>query len=294
LQNITDEVMIHEFTVQKSGQPAYSCQNIIGKINTTGTNIIILGTHWDSRAVAEKDSFNQTAPIPGANDGASGVAVLLELARILNQSKDEINAQVWFVFLDAEDQGKSRGSYGLQGWRWCEGSIAFNNDLGSFYNPANQSIECFILLDMVGGTYLKFVDESHSTNKLQIAVFNEGRELGYTEQFPQKPKSMAITDDHVYFINNGIPSVDLIIDFVNGPWTHHHKHSDSLANIDINSLNITGRTVESFIKTYYTGSDMPDWGKASLNDMWKQWLWPVLLIGCIGLVFVLLIKFHQK
>ena len=154
----------------------------------------------------------------------------------------------------------------------------------------NESIECFILLDMVGGTYLEFIDESHCTNTLQIAIFNEGRGLGYTEQFPLRPKSMAITDDHVYFIRNGIPSVDLIIDFDNGPWTHHHKHSDNLTNIDINSLNITGRTVESFIKTYYTGSVLPDWGRASLNDMWIHWLWPVLLIGCIGLVFVLLIK----
>ena len=105
---------------------------------------------------------------------------------------------------------------------------------------------------------------------------------------------MVITDDHVYFIQNNIPSVDLIIDFSNGPWTHHHKHSDNLANIDIQSLNITGRAVESFIKTYYTGPDLPDWGKASANDMWKQWLLPILLIACFGVVFILLVRQRTK
>ncbi|MHA1132070.1 MAG: M28 family peptidase [Candidatus Helarchaeota archaeon] len=294
LQNITDTIIIHEFIVQKVGHPAYYCQNILGKLNTNKNNILILGAHWDSRAVAEKDSFNQTDPIPGANDGASGVAVLLELAKIFTYLKDTLNTQIWFLFLDAEDQGKSKGIYGLEGWRWCEGSIAFNNNLKNFYNPSNESIECFILLDMVGGTYLKFIDEARSTNKLQDAIFAQGRNLNYTEQFPNNPKSMIITDDHQYFIENGIPSVDLIIDFSTGSWSHHHKHSDNLANIDIQSLNITGRTIESFVKTYYGGSELPEWGMASMNDMWKHWLWPVLLIACMVLVFVLLIKYSPK
>jgi glutaminyl-peptide cyclotransferase len=294
LQNITDEVVVHEFIVQKPGQPAYNCQNILGKLNTNESNIVILGAHWDSRAVAEKDYYNRTDPIPGANDGGSGVAIILELARILNQSKADLEAQVWFLLLDAEDQGSSRGIYGLEGWRWCEGSIAFNAALNTFYNPNNQSINCFILLDMVGGTDLKFVDEAHSTNSLQEAIFSEARSLGYTTQFPNNPKSMVITDDHIYFMRNSIPSADLIIDFSNGPWTHHHKHSDNIANIDIESLNITGRTVESFVKTYYTGPDLPDWGKASANDMWKQWLLPILLIICIGVVFILLLRHRTK
>ncbi len=294
LQNITELVTVQEFTVQKSGQPAYQCQNILGKINTNECAIVILGAHWDSRAVAEKDSINKYNPIPGANDGASGVAVLLELARILNQTKSGINAQIWVVFLDAEDQGNSLGTYGLEGWDWCEGAIAFNSALETFYNPTNESIQCFILLDMVGGTNLVYIDEAHSTNTLQNAIFSEGQVLGYTEQFPERPKSMVITDDHVKFIENNIPSVDLIIDFIDGPWTHHHTHSDSLSNIDINSLNITGRTVESFMYSYYTGSELPDWGNAGNNDMLFQWLWPVILIVCLGVIFLFFIKYSQK
>jgi len=294
LRPYTEEVIIQEFTIQKSGQPAYQCQNILGKINTNETNIIILGAHWDSRAVAEKDSYNKIQPIPGANDGASGVAVLLELARILNQAKSEINAQIWIVFLDAEDQGNSQGIYGIEGWRWCEGAIAFNNALESYYNAAMESINCFILLDMVGGNNLQFIDEAHSTNTLQNAMFLEGRSLGYIEQFPERPKLMAITDDHISFLENNIASVDVIIDFIDGPWKHHHKHSDDLSNIDINSLNITGRTTESFIKTYYNSTSLPNWGNPSNNDMWQLWLWPVLIITVIGIAFVFIIKYSRE
>lgn len=294
LQNLMESVIVHNFTVQKTGQPLYECQNILGKINTNKSEIVILGAHWDSRAVAEKDSYNRTQPIPGANDGASGVAVLLELAHILNQSKDEINAQIWFLFIDAEDQGESRNVYGIEGWRWCEGAIAFTQDLTLFYDSPNEAINAFILLDMVGGTNLKFVDEAHSTNTLQNALFRVGRSLGYTTQFPSNPKLMTILDDHVYFIKKGIPSVNLIINFIDGPWTHHHKHSDNLENIDIESLNITGRTVESFVKSYYSTTELPNWGSAGNNDLWQEWIWPILLIVGIGVAFFLINKYAQR
>lgn len=260
LQDKVDLITTQNFTIQKPGQPAFACQNILGKMNLNQSDIVILGAHWDSRAVAEKDINNRFSPIPGANDGGSGVAVLIELARILGQIKNTIKAQIWFLFLDAEDQGSSAGVYGLPGWKWCEGSTAFTNEMEAFYNPNNESVECFILLDMVGGTHLEFVDETQSTDRLLNALFRAGQNLSFTDQFPSKPNSLTIFDDHVSFLKKGVPSADLIIDFSNGLWTHHHKHSDNLTNIDINSLNITGRTVEFFIKTYYISADNPDWG----------------------------------
>ena len=147
---------------------------------------------------------------------------------------------------------------------------------------------------MVGGTNLKFIDEGHSTNTLQNAIFSVGRDLGYSGQFPTNPKMMMITDDHVSFLENNIASVDLIIDFIDGPWNHHHKHSDDLSNIDINSLNITGRTVESFIQTYYTTGIIPNWGNPSNNDAWQQWIWPVLFFAAIGVLFVFIIRDSRK
>lgn len=287
LQENVDEITTHIFIIHKPTQPAYACQNILGVLNPNKTEIVIFGAHWDSRAVAEKDSVNRYSPIPGANDGASGVAVLLELARVLNQIKISINAQIWFLFLDAEDQGRSAGIYGIQGWSWCEGSMAFNHQLDEFYNSENESIECFILLDMVGGTNLQFIDESQSTDRLLNALFSEGQNLGYLSQFPLNPKVNTITDDHVYFLQNGIPSADLIIDFINGDWSYHHTHSDNLANIDPNSLNVTGRTLESFIKTYYIGSENPYWGPVNYIGTLEILL--IVSILCIGIVSTIML-----
>jgi len=259
LISISDTVLVQNFTIQKENQSSYECQNILGKLNTEKANIVIFGAHWDSRNVAEKDVNNRTQPIPGANDGGSGVGVLIELARILSLYKDSLDCQVWFLLIDAEDQGQSRGMYGLEGWGWAEGSKEFVNNIDSFYVSSAEDIECFILLDMVGGTDLQFIKEYRSDEDLHQAIFNEGRKIGYNIVFPLNPKRMTILDDHVAFANEGIAVIDLIIDFSGGNWTYHHTSSDDLNNIDQESLGITGRTVESFIKIYYTLGDNTTW-----------------------------------
>ncbi len=260
-----DEVVKHNFTIQKESQPSYDCQNILGKMNTDEKNIVILASHWDSRNVAEKDVVNQSLPIPGANDGASGVGVLIELSRVLNSYKEFLDCEIWFLFLDAEDQGSSRGVYGLEGWNWAEGAKSFAEDIGNFYD-AREEIECFILLDMVGGFDLEFVKEHRSNAKLHDAIFSLGQDLNYSIAFPNDPKEMSITDDHVPFYELGIPVIDLIIDFVASNWTYHHTHSDNLENIDQESLKITGETIESFIKTYYSKGDNLSWNNGLFSN----------------------------
>jgi Zn-dependent M28 family amino/carboxypeptidase len=259
LLTITDTVLVQNFTIQKQNQSIYECQNVLGKLNMNKSNIVIFGAHWDSRNVAEKDVYNRTQPIPGANDGGSGVGVLIELARILSLYKENLDCQVWFLFLDAEDQGYSGGLYGLEGWGWAEGSVKFVNKLDTFYDSSSENIECFILLDMVGGTDLQFIKESRSDEDLHQAIFEEGRKIGYPVAFPLNPSIKTILDDHVAFANKGIAVIDLIIDFSGGNWTYHHTHSDDLSNIDQESLGITGRTIESFVKTYYTLGEITDW-----------------------------------
>ena len=252
LNDSVDSVITQTFSVQET-----ECQNILGKINDNLSQIFILGAHWDSRAIADRDPVvqNRSEPVPGANDGGSGVAVLLELARVLYHNRNEINSQIWLLLLDAEDQG----SGGLPGWNWCEGSTEFTSEIDEFYNSSTENITGFLLLDMVGGTDLVFIEETSSSNDMQAAIFNEGQELGYGTAFPSNPKRMTITDDHIAFVNIGIPSVDLIINFIDGPWEYHHTQSDNLDNIDEYSLEITGRTVESFIYRYLTGDEPPDW-----------------------------------
>ena len=86
-----------------------------------------------------------------------------------------------------------------------------------------------VLLDMVGGTGLKFIKEGYSTSSLLEELFAVGQGLGYTNEFPTFPESQSITDDHRGFLSLGIPSADLIINFWNNPsWSHHHKTTDTI------------------------------------------------------------------
>ncbi|MFX0009554.1 MAG: M28 family peptidase, partial [Candidatus Hermodarchaeota archaeon] len=207
---------LHNFTVN-----SVDCQNVLFKLNENHSNILILGSHYDSRARATKDTSDPDLPVPGANDGASGSAVLIELANALYVRKDEINAQIWFLFFDAEDQGYDLGA-GISGWDWCEGSKQFVMEIANFYNNSQESFEAMILLDMVGGNNLQFINEQRSTSTLLNELFETGRALGFTNEFPQNPIIASIYDDHVPFADDGIPSADLIINFWNNPnWPYH-------------------------------------------------------------------------
>ena len=243
---------LHNFTTHLT-----SCQNALFKLNDDEENIIILGAHYDSRAKATKDPTlsNRNLPIQGANDGASGCAVLLELARVCYQIKDNLSCQLWFIFFDAEDQGKDSGGYGIDGWDWCEGSLKFVSDIDSFYNSSIERIQCMLLLDMVGGVNLQFIAEHHSTSSLLDELFDIGRQLGYTAEFPVYRTSKVVLDDHVPFIYADIPSADLIINFWNNPsWPYHHTIKDDISSISRHSLEVTGKTVEQFIYNNYLNS----------------------------------------
>ena len=243
--------VLHNFTVL-----SVECQNVLFKMNENISNILILGTHYDSRAKATKDSSNPTLPVPGANDGASGSAVLIELAKALYQRKQDLSVQIWFLFFDAEDQGTDNAP-GIPGWDWCEGSNKFVQDIEYFYNSSKESFDAMILLDMVGGNNLRFISEQYSTSSLLNELFETGRQLGFTSVFPSNPTVSSITDDHVAFVNYGIPSADLIIKFWNAPveWPYHHTTEDNLSHISNRSLEITGKTVEQFIYNNYYDTD---------------------------------------
>ncbi|MFW9819210.1 MAG: M28 family peptidase [Candidatus Thorarchaeota archaeon] len=238
---------LHNFTVQ-----SVDCQNVLFKLNENHTNIVIFGAHYDSRAKATKDLINTSAPVPGANDGASGSAVLIELAQNLYVRRGNLNCQIWFLFFDAEDQGYDLGA-GISGWGWCEGSEQFVSEINNFYDSGTETFDCMILLDMVGGQNLKFINELYSKSSLLGELFAIGRSLGYTSVFPINPISQSITDDHVAFRNIGIPTADLIIKFWNRnpDWPYHHTTNDNLTYISNHSLEVTGKTVEQFIYNNY-------------------------------------------
>ena len=286
-------------------------RNILGKINQGYADIIIFAAHYDSRAVAEKDPSPslQDDPIPGANDGGSGVAMMLELASILASSTIAWEYEFWFLFLDAEDQGVSKGVAGIDGWDWCEGSQWQAQDLVDhperyFSSIQNLStIKSFILFDMVGGTNLQFVHVSENNADLENAVFSSGRALGYETQFPSSGPIYGITDDHVYFAQQGIPSLDLIINFWDtaAGWPYHHTQGDNLDHISTTSLEITGKTMLAFVYDYLhpdANVDVDDFSPDQVD--YSAWEDPTVRkavyfsSALVGLVFLVIMHDRYK
>jgi glutaminyl-peptide cyclotransferase len=208
------------------GTPA---RNVIGKANEGAGPIIILGAHYDTRRLADMDPEQPTAPVPGANDGASGVAVLLELARTLNL--EAVPHEIWLAFFDAEDNGR------LDGWDWI---------IGSQYMADNLTVEpaAMILVDMIGDADQQIYLEGNSDPALSAALFTTAANLGYGEYFIPVVK-YTMTDDHVPFRNRGIPAVDLI-DFDYPYW---HTTADTADKVSADSLERVGRTLEAYLET---------------------------------------------
>jgi len=300
-QNISSSIsiMIQNFTIHST-----KCQNLLFKINENKSNIVILGAHYDSRAKATKDPdlTKRSDPIPGANDGASGSAVLLELASVLFQQRDDLNCQLWFVFFDAEDQGEDSGGYGIEGWDWCEGSKRFTKDINMFYDSEKESFDCMILLDMVGGINLQFIAEQYSSSSLVDELFDIGRGLGYTYEYPSIRTSSSVLDDHYYFAELGIPTADLIINFWNDPkWPYHHTLNDDITFISTHSLGVTGSTIEQFVynnflsnvNNNYQGNYPWRFDLNSLDSLDSEIL-VIISVFCIIIVVALLFNYSYQ
>jgi glutaminyl-peptide cyclotransferase len=208
-------------------------RSIIGRANRGAGPVIILGAHYDSRRRADQDQSQPNAPVPGANDGASGVAVLLELARVLDLSQTPY--EVWLAFFDAEDNG------GLDGWDWI---------VGSTYMAAHLTIrpQAMILVDMIGDTNQQFYFDQNSDRALSSQIWATAATLGYRDNFIPQAR-WAMLDDHTPFAQRGIPAVD-IIDFDYGPANSYwHTTADTLDKVSPLSLERVGRTLVAFLQT---------------------------------------------
>jgi glutaminyl-peptide cyclotransferase len=211
--------------IQMTDWKGFSVQNIIAS-RSDQTPQIILGAHYDTRLLADQDPGpGRASPVPGANDGASGVAVLLELARTLPAA----TIPTWLVFFDAEDNG------GLAGREWIMGSNAFVSEL-SFHPRAA------IILDMVGDADLNLYIEQNSNAALVAKIWGQAAKLGYSKQFIQTVK-YSMLDDHTPFLAAGIPAVD-IIDFDYPYW---HTAADTPDKVSPKSLQIVGETIRTWL-----------------------------------------------
>lgn len=213
--------------VQQSTLLDHPIFNIVAKRGDTHP-WVILGTHYDTRQVADRDPNldDRAEPVPGANDGASGVAVLLELARIL---PSELKQQTWLVFFDAEDNGN------IQGWDWALGSRAFVNRL-------EETPDAVVIIDMVGDADLNIYKERNSTPQLTSEIWKQAEVLGYDSYFIDQDGNRII-DDHVPFLMMDIPSV-LIIDIDYPYW---HTNEDTADKISAQSMKIVGETLYQWL-----------------------------------------------
>ena len=222
---------------------AMQMKNIIATFNQEANKRILLCAHWDSRFTADNDIKDIDKPILGANDGGSGVGVLLEIARQLSLNPPDIGVDI--ILFDIEDQGQPNGTVSQRPHSWC---------LGSQYWSNNPHVEDYfadygILLDMVGGKNAKFTKEGVSLqfgSRIVEKIWKIAGDIGFSNFFISE-KTPPIIDDHLY-INNliHIPTIN-IVEYNHNTHNrfneHHHKHSDNMDIIDQSTLRAVGQTV---------------------------------------------------
>ena len=195
---------------------------------------IVIGAHYDSRITAdqEKTAEARLKAVPAANDGASGIAVLLGLAKTLPESLEK---RITLAFFDAEDQGH------VMGWPdWCLGSRLLAEQYGSL----EQKPDAVIVIDMIGDADLNVYREKNSDAVLNDVLFGLAEKLGFSKQFINAEK-YTMYDDHIPFIEQGIPAADLI-DF-DYPWWH--TLNDTADKLSEESLQAVYKLLYTYLTT---------------------------------------------
>jgi len=252
LKQYTDQVIQQDFKATFLDEKNVAATNIIGIINPDKRKRILLSAHFDTRKIAEKDENEdlRNKPILGADDGASGVAVLLEIARLIKENGIDIGVDI--VLFDAEDNGDTGTNK-----NWCLGSKYWSK------NPHKNGYkaEFGILLDLVGAKNAEFGKEynsQQSASKYVAKIWHLAANMSYGNYFLDM-QSGSVEDDHVYVIKNlRIPMVDIInmsrTDGRNGFDFYHHTHKDDMAIIDKNTLKAVGKVMTASIYNFSNGT----------------------------------------
>ena len=250
LSRFADEVVVQPFTTRVWNGETRRGKNIIGSFYPEKPFRILLGAHWDTRPVADHDPdpANWHKPVPGANDGASGVGVLLEVARQLSIKRPNVGIDI--IFFDLEDYGTPE----FADISFRRGDTRYTWGLGAQYwslNPHRQNYRANygILLDMVGASNPNFGWEGfsmHFAPDIVHKVWRTARALGFGHIFVNR-RSGYVIDDH-YFVNKmaGIPMIN-IIDFDErrpiGFFEQWHTLQDDMSIINKNTLRMVGQVV---------------------------------------------------
>lgn len=250
MKSYSDVVIVQKDQVVAYNGSTLKISNIITSFNPDATFRILLCSHWDSRPYADwdEDATKHRTPIDGANDGASGVGILIEIARILKDNK--INAGIDIMFFDAEDYGEPKDdTKNRKDENWGLGTQYWAKNLHKPNYKANYGI----LLDMVAVADAKFTQEGISADMapdILQKVWSTASRIGYGDYFLTK-KTGPINDDH-YFINTmtKIPTIDIIHHDENtetGFYKYWHTTKDNISNVDKKSIKVVGQTLLTVI-----------------------------------------------
>ncbi|HMQ50283.1 MAG TPA: M28 family peptidase [Saprospiraceae bacterium] len=253
-QEFGADVLQQDFTAKVYTGQSLPATNIIARFNPDSPKRIVLAAHWDSRHLADSpiNTIRQNEPVLGADDGGSGVAVLLEIARQLGQSPVKMGVDL--VLFDAEDYGESGGE---DINTWALGAQYWSRNLP--YSGA-QKPKYGILLDMVGAKGARFAKEYYSMQyapELTNKTWKLAEDLGYSNYFVNESAG-GVTDDH-YFVNTiaGIPMIDIInrpVDSSTGFGTYWHTHDDNMDVIDYRTLRAVGQLLLNVVYKEDAGS----------------------------------------
>lgn len=233
-----DTVLLQAFDQRTSGGDELRLTNVFARFRPAEGRRILLLAHWDTRPTAdqERNEDRRSRPIPGANDGASGTAVLIELADVLSRHSPPIGVDLLFV--DGEDWGPGEGDMYL-------GAKYFAANLPQGYKPMYG-----ILLDMVGDRDPVFEVEGNSEEmapEIVERVWKLAEEMGHGRVF-RAGTGTYVTDDHLPLNRAGIPTID-IIDFTFGPGNRYwHTLEDDLPNTSPRGLGIVGSVLLRLIE----------------------------------------------
>jgi Zn-dependent M28 family amino/carboxypeptidase len=216
------QVEVEEFVYQGE-----TLRNVVGKKGQG--SVVLLGTHFDTRPLADRDPADRSQPVMGANDGGSGTAVLLELSRVLDAAATD-QAEIWLAFFDGEDRGD------IGGWPWSVGARHMVREL-------DRKPEYVLIVDMVGDDDQRIYFEWSSVLWLQEKVWEIAEELGYQEHFIPEHQHRVI-DDHTPFLEAGIPAA-VMIDLDYPYW---HTGHDTVDKISVDSLQRVGDVTETLLE----------------------------------------------
>ena len=230
------EVSLHAFdhTPEGSSQPAHFT-NIIGRIRPHETRRVLIGTHYDTRAWADRDPDEQkrSTPIIGANDGGSGVAVMLELAMTWKDEPPPVGVDL--IFFDGEDFGRGQiwNDYFLGSKAWVRDHPTYKPEWG-------------VIIDMVGDESFEIKQERNSMDRAPAVVAKlwEAAKRVQSKAFRERAGGQ-IMDDHIAFLDKQIPVI-LLIDF---SYPYFHTTEDTPNKCSEDSLGQVGRAVMEAVES---------------------------------------------